>query len=607
MIALRKNLFLLLNNGNHMLQRVKITTSAAIVKKTYILAVVVFLLLTYTESNRAAVASDNHSVQDLEYGVVLFEYYKQDYFSALIEQEYAQAINNSLAKSQSGQVLKGGMMLSYGMSDEAKKIFDSLLDTNSSLEVRNRAWYYMASMFYKKSDLISARQSLAKVSGVMPKDLYTEHQYLAALLKEKDKQEGMGENPAKNAQKDTPYYPYLLFNLAVLQVKANQTDLGAKHLEEVTGFAGVNEELSVLADRARHALTEIAIKRGQLPMAWAYLKQIRTTGLYSNRALLAYAWAAIKLKQFNDAIPALEMLSGRSIAIPEVQEAKVLLAHVYEQERALKKALKSNIAAEKEFKQGVEMITEARKAIDKQDVPIEFIQNLKVLMDDSDWYGSQPSLDYKKLTPFLIDLMASLPFHETLRELADLYAIRENLNYWLLQADEHLLILDSADKKTFDESIKNSIQRSLVLKDQFNEKREELKLNILLLPERDQERLEAMIESTTSELKQFDSRIDKLKKYKKPYEQPKSYRQFVVDKHEEIKSKLKETEKYIVGFEKIMRGLVRVELNKHEERMQYYSAQSRLAKARLYDMTLLSLEKEESATQSESAKPGVVK
>jgi hypothetical protein len=81
----------------------------------------------------------------------------------------------------------------------------------------------------------------------------------------------------------------------------------------------------------------------------------------------------------------------------------------------------------------------------------------------------------------------------------------------------------------------------------------------------------------------------------------------VVDKHEEIKSKLKETEKYIVGFEKIMRGLVRVELNKHEERMQYYSAQSRLAKARLYDMTLLSLEKEESATQSESAKPGVVK
>lgn len=556
-------------------------------------------------ANAASVISDNHSVEELEYGVVLFDYFQKDYFSALVDQEYAQAINNPFALNQTGQVLKGGMMLSYGMSDEAKKIFDKLLDSNSTVEIRNRAWFYMASMFYKKGDLVSARQSLNKVVGVMPADLHTEYHYLAALLKEKGEHLGDAENAAKSAQKDTPYYPYLLFNLGVLEVKANQLDLGIKNLEEVTTFAGTNEELSVLADRARHGLTELAIKRGQMPQAWAYLKQIRTTGLYSNRALLAYAWAAIKLKQFNEAIPALEMLNGRSIAIPEVQEAKVLLAHVYEQEGSLRKALKSNLMAEKEYKKGVAMIGEARKAIDRQEVPIEFIQNLEALMDDSDWYGSQPSVDYLKLTPFLIDLMASNSFHETLRELADLYAIRENLNDWLNQADQHLLILDNAAKKKFDSSIKDAIAKSVSLSDQLDEQNEELKLSTLSLNEKDQARFGPLIETTAAELKQLNNHVEKLKKYDKPYQQPAYYRQMVAEKHLAIKKQLVETEKYIVSFERIMRNLVKAELDKHEERMLYYSAQSRLAKARLYDMTLLSLEKEESSEKSEGAKPEI--
>ena len=86
-----------------------------------------------------AVLSVNKSTTDLEYGVILFDYFQQDYFSALIEQEYAQAINNTTAKSPRGQVLKGGMMLSYGMADEAKRMFDTLLDSAAPEEVKNRA------------------------------------------------------------------------------------------------------------------------------------------------------------------------------------------------------------------------------------------------------------------------------------------------------------------------------------------------------------------------------------------------------------------------------------------------------------------------------------
>lgn len=548
---------------------------------------------------------NNFSTQDLEYGAVLFDYFQQDYFSALIEQEYAQAIGNPLALSDTGQVMKGGMMLSYGMGDNAKTIFDELLDQSASTTVKNRAWFYLAKLFYSKSDLTNAQVALARISGELPKDLYTDYHYLVTLVNRSGSRLNDEDQKLKQVTKDNPNYPYLLFNLAIFQLKNAELDQAVTNLEKVTTYAGISEELSLLADRARHGLAELAIKHGKLMSAWSYLKEIRTTGFYSNRALLSYAWAAINLKQFNQAIPALEMLNNRSIAIPEVQEGKVLLAHLYEQEGSPRKALKRNILAEKEFHQGIEMINVARQVIKEQNVPREFIENLHAMMDDTDWYNTKPSVNYHKLTPFLIDLMASHPFNETLRELADLYAIEANLQYWLIQAEEHRLILENADKKKFlNDPVTEIVSKAQLVKDTLVNQTAEYRLHSLSLSEKDQARMAVLVKSAEEELEFLDARISKLANYKQPYQQPVDYRALVAQKHSEIEYQLNQTRSYINSVEVIMRQLVAQELDKHEERMRYYAAQSKLAKARLYDMTLLSLEKAKSSGKEEDASAG---
>lgn len=566
----------------------------------FVLRLTVVAAVSLPGSYAAASLFNNSSTAELEYGVVLFDYFQQDYFSALVEQEYAQAIDNPPAKSPMGQVLKGGMMLSYGMTDDAKKLFDALLDTTAPELVKNRAWYYLAKMLYSKSDFANAAEALSRIKGAMPDDMQTDYHYLATLLHKHGDHAGRVENKLKSVPK-TATYPYLLFNLAIIQLREGQLGAAVGNLEAVTKLSGESEELSLLADRARHGLAELAMQHNNLPQAWHYLKQIRTSGLYSNRALLSYAWAAINLKQFNEAIPALEILNGRSIAIPEVQEAKVLLAHLYEQQGSPRKALRSNLIAEKEFQRGVGMIAEARRVLELQDVPREFINNLEVMIDDTDWYSARPSVDYMKLTPFLIDLMASHPFHETLRELADLYAIEANLRYWSLQAEEHRLILENAGKKAFDEDVRHLVSKSTELKEYFNDQNTEMKLYALVLDEKDQDRLAALIQTTERELQLLDSKVEKISTYKKPYEQPDHYHQMIIDRHREIEQQLAETEKFIVSFERIMRRLVNAELDKHEERMRYYSAQSRLAKARLYDMTLLSLEQAKTTVGDDDA------
>ena len=553
-------------------------------------AIILFITILATFAVSPAGAKTD-SRAELEFGTVLFEYFQQDYFNALIEYEYTSSLQNEITNSPEGQVLKGGMQLSYGIPDSSYAIFQSVLKSTQTEPIRNRAWYYLAKLYYNKSETQQAVDSLTKVKGELPADIHLHYHYLATLVNINADHLDAAQHAIDKIAPESPFHNYLLFNMAIGELRAGNLTQAVNHLERVSNYSGTSEELSVLADRAKHGLSQLAIQAGRYPQAWLYLRGIRTTGLYSNRALLTYAWAAIKLKRFDDAIPALEILNERAIAIPEVQEAKVLLAHLYEQQGSPRKALKANLLAEKEFKKGVDQVAQARRIIAMRDVPREFINNLDSIVSDSDWYGTAPSVNYQTLTPFLIDLMASHAFNETLKELADLYAIHDNLTHWGEQASQHLLVLQSATNKSFSDKLKSSFDKSVDIRNKLQDQSQELRLYTLTLEEADQRRFKVLLDSMGIELNTLDDKIAQLQTVKAPYSPPANMADIVKQKHRDIQTQLKVTEKHIAVLEPIMRDLVNAELDKHHERMSYYWAQSRLAKARLYDSTLLELEK----------------
>lgn len=529
------------------------------------------------------------SRDDLAYGTVLFEYYQKNYFNALIEQEYNAAIDNRKALAARGQLLKGGMALSYGMTGTARTIFDRLLNANTEETVRNRAWYYLGKLYQAQSMPDEAFAALENIRGKVPADLHLEYHYLATLVNNDANHLDTVQQATDQIPTVTPQYPYLLFNLGISYLRNGDQLAAEKNLQRVVNYADGSEELQVLADRARHGLAQLAMENQQLLEAWGYLQNIRTTGLYSNRALLAYAWAAISQKQYQIALPALQMLNDRSIALPEVQEGKVLLGHLYEQQGSTSRALKSHLQAENDFKRGIAAVEEARRIIDKREVPHEFIANLEAIIDETDWYGTQPSVDYQKLTPFLVDLMASNPFNQVLGELANLYAIRDNLSYWSEQSDQHALILAAADAKIFDDDMKTLLADSETLHQRLQTQQEELGLMTLTLDTSEQERFDALMENSRRELGLLTDKLASLRQQSEPYRQPPEYPRMVETNHRRVKQHLSGTQRLIDRLEPVMRNLVKVELDKHEERMRYYLAQSRLAKARLYDTTLIKL------------------
>lgn len=540
-----------------------------------------------------------NSREDLEWGTVLFDYYQKDYLNALIEHRYAVEIDNAQAKTNHGRLLKGGMLLSYGMAEPAEVIFRELLNDNTSAETRNSAWYYLANLHYHKSEPQKAFSALQNIKGDVSPTIVTEYHYLATLISGQGKL-SLPEKDLNTLQTNNPYYAYILFNNAIRALKEGNVEKSLGLLQEVSRLGATNNELAVLADRAKHGIAQINLQRDDSTAAWESLKAIRTNGLYSNRALLTYAWTAIKLKQFRQAIPALTILDERSIAIPEVQEAKVLLAHLYEQEGSPRKALKSNLLAIESFDKGIKLIQEARQVIAKQDVPKEFIMNFDAIVGQSDWYAMEPTVDYDKLTPFVLDLISSHAFNETLRELSDLYTIQNNLSYWSDQAKEHTLILGNSNRVSLQSQQKKMLNKSLAIKKKLDKKRAELRLYALTLDPKERKKLEALVESTDKQLASLNSRVKQLKRINKPYQPPKGYQKIVSNKHKDIKRQLSRTEKFIAKLEPVLRKLINAELNKHEERMRYYSAQSRLAKARLYDATLMDIKKARSAKSKPS-------
>lgn len=538
------------------------------------------------------VLASANTVKDLKYGTILFDYYQQNYFAALVGYEYAKATNELQENADDARLLQGGMTLSYGLPDHAQVIFNDLLNGNVDDAIANKAWYFLAKLYYQKGQVDAAANNLERIQGHVPDEIAEEFNYLATLINIRNMHLDTVENSLSKMAKNSAYEPYLIFNLAITQLRNNQIQDSKRNLNKVIDYAKLHkaEEFAVLADRAKQALSHIEVENNNLLGAWQYLQNVRTTGLYSNRALLSYGWTAIKLKRFSQAVPALKALDRRSISIAEVQEAKVLLAHLYEQQGASRSALKQYLLAEKAFSQGVDSIAKARKVIAGQRIPEEFVVNLEDMMDETDWYGSEPSLDYNKLTPFLIELMSSNSFHSVIKELRDLYALRNNLSYWGRQALEHQLIIQYRQQGLTSKGIGEFVLQAQVQQEQLENEISDLRLHTMTLEVEEQERFAALLESTDQSFTFLEDKLSKIQSIKEPYRQSEENVRWAKKLHNRIKQKLTVTDALIDKLEQVMRIVVNAELDNHEERMRYYWAQARLGKARLYDQTLNNIE-----------------
>ncbi len=381
-------------------------------------------------------------VRDLYYGEALYQFYQQNYYSAAVHLLTARERELLRHHDNEAQLLLAGIYLSYGLHDDAERLFTVLLDAENRPEVHDRAWFYLGKIRYYKGLYTEASLALAQVGDHLDPALSEELQTLRAnLLMAREKYAEAAESLAELADDDDENQAWFArFNLGVALVRAGQVKEGEGLLDRVGRLRSGDEYLKALRDRANLALGYGVLKQDP-KRARRYLRRVRLNGPFSNKALLGMGWVALEQQQYKQALLPWTELSRRERVDAAVFES--LLAKGYAEERlqAYPQAMHSYGEAIDIYQQELTALDATRAAVSQGRLWDDLLK--QVDGSEMGWFWEAELLPDTPEARYLPALMAGHGFHEAIKNLRDLNFLRGKLARWEgdMPAYDHMLAL----------------------------------------------------------------------------------------------------------------------------------------------------------------------
>ncbi len=370
-----------------------------------------------------------HVVQDPHYGDTLFWFFQDRWFESITGLMVSQHFDRVQHHADEAEVLRGGMLLSYGLHKEAGEVFARLIERNAAPPVRDRAWYFLAKVRYQRGLVGPAREALDKVERPLPGELEDERQLLAAQIRMAEG-DYAGAKELLSAIKPGPgsASQYARFNLGVTLIKLGDVEGGNALLDEVGKMPAPNEEMKSLRDRANVALGFAALADHRAAAARDSLQRVRLQGPQSNKALLAFGWAAAELKNPKDALVPWDELGQRDLADAAVLESKIALPYAYAELGAIGRAMDG-------YNEAIDLFEGERKRLDESIAAIRSGALVKGLLESNQnaqmsAFASIRSLPEMPHAGHLAQLLASHEFQESFKNLRDLQFLEHNLEDW---------------------------------------------------------------------------------------------------------------------------------------------------------------------------------
>lgn len=367
-------------------------------------------------------------VQDLHYGDVLFHFYQDDFFNAIVEFNAIRQMGYAKAHAPDGELLLGGMLLSYGQHSQASDVFHRLLDSGARPEIRDRAWFHLARVSFDRGAVSQAQDSITRIQGKLPGRLEDERRMLAAQVLMGEQRFGEAAASLANWQGSKDWAGYAHFNRGVALVRAQAVEEGLKELEAAGTQGGSDEESLAVRDRANLALGFAAVQSEHPEEAKKAFSRIRLEGPWSNEALLGLGWAESALGNYKEALVPWMALQERDILDPAVQESKLAIPYAF-------MGLKSYGQAAAKYKEAIASFDAETKNLDASIAKVKSGAILGALFENDvpTSLGGNFRIDKLPATPetrYLVRLMATSGFQEGLKNYRDLRYIRANLVDW---------------------------------------------------------------------------------------------------------------------------------------------------------------------------------
>ncbi len=389
-------------------------------------------------------------VQDLHYGEILFYFYQEDYFPAIVRTLAAQARQQLENHVDESELLLGGMFLSYGHHLEAARIFERLLANNVNQAVRDRTWFFLAKIWKQRGYLDESQQALDRIEGELPGNLEREAQMLRAQLLIDRGDYDQAILLLGSWKGSTEWASYAKFNLGVALVRSGRVEEAEKILADLGDMNPFNEELTSLRDKANLALGYALLQDGRPTAAKPALQRVRLDGPFSNKALLGVGWADAEAEAFHRALVPWMELRSRDLLDSAVQESMLAIPY------ALAK-LDSISQAADHYLNAIEAFYEESNRLDSTIGHIEsggffeaFIEDDP--LDSTGWYWRMEELPDGPEARYLFHLLSTHTFQEGLKNYRDLVYMHENLDSWQQSVGVYANMLETR-KEAYEERL----------------------------------------------------------------------------------------------------------------------------------------------------------
>lgn len=376
-------------------------------------------------------------LKDLYFGEALYYAYQDEFFDAIsrLDTELSQYYNldepqlNSLFYHiNNAEFSVGDFELYYRMHNRAGRAIKAVIEGNVEEKVRNEAIYRLAKIYYQKQQPLNALQTIEKLTGLVPEKIKFEEPFLRAQIDIETGRFSEAIELLKSIETEKSLFGFSGYNLGVALFQNGNEQDGILQLDKVGNLKTDDERVHAIRDKANLVLGFRLLEAGQEAEAKHFLQRVRISGPFSNKALLGAGWAAAANGEYDRALVPWSILAKRNITDKSVQEVLLGVPYAYGKLGIYGKAAILYGEALESYSHEIERLDASITSIREG----KFLQAVirEELKNDKLWLINLRQLPDTPETYYLIQMMASHDFQESLKNYADLADLEKRLQKW---------------------------------------------------------------------------------------------------------------------------------------------------------------------------------
>jgi tetratricopeptide (TPR) repeat protein len=478
--------------------------------------IVLTITLILVASSAVAGPLSPAELKDLYFGEALYYAFQSEWFDAIARLDTELGQHRGLDEPErdslyfhinQAEFAVGDFELAYRMHHRAGRAIRAVIEGNVEDPVRNEAVYRLARIYFQKDQPVNALHAVDSIQGEVPREIQSDVAFLRANILMANGRFAEAAEILEKLQGEKKLEGFSTYNLGIALIKDNRVTEGRQYLDRAGQIRNKDPVTLAIRDKSNLVFGTKLLEEQNYEQAGLVLDRVRLTGPFSNRALLGAGWAAAFEERYERALVPWTILVKREVTDAAVQEAMLAVPYAYGKLDVHSKAALMYGSALERFSAEIDTLSESIKSIREG----HFLKALvrEELKQDPNWIVKLRRLPRTPETYYLLELMASHDFQESLKNYLDLEQLRKKMAGWEndLEAFEEII----GQRRAYYEPLLPSIDR------EFRRLDSQMRLR---LEQRDriEKRLKAMLVVprpdylATSEERVIGEKIDRLER-----------------------------------------------------------------------------------------------